>query len=106
MTRISGENRYELSVNIIKKLNLNVDKVYIAKGSSFKYAIPMSLLAAKNNRTMIYVKKDSISSSLKKLLKDNGTHTYHIAGSSSVLSDTLKNSLAKQVYLKKIKTTN
>ncbi|WP_342499777.1 SpoIID/LytB domain-containing protein [Bacillus sp. FSL M7-0791] len=101
VTRISGENRYELSVNIIKKLNLNVDKVYIAKGSSFKYAIPMSLLAAKNNRTMIYVKKDSISSSLKKLLKDNGTHTYHIAGSSSVLSDTLKNSLAKQVYLKK-----
>ncbi|MEE3678297.1 SpoIID/LytB domain-containing protein [Bacillus safensis] len=101
VTRISGENRYELSVNIIKKLNLNVDKVYIAKGSSFKYAIPMSLLAAKNNRSMIYVKKDSISSSLKKLLKENGTHTYHIAGSSSVLSDTLKNSLAKQVYLKK-----
>ena len=101
VTRISGENRYELSVNIIKKLNLNVDKVYIAKGSSFKYAIPMSLLAAKNNRSMIYVKKDSISSSLKKLLKANGAHTYHIAGSSSVLSDTLKNSLAKQVYLKK-----
>ena len=101
VTRISGENRYELSVNIIKKLKLNVDKVYLAKGSSSKYAIPMSLLAAKNNRTMIYVKKDSFSSSLKKLLKENGTHTYHIAGSSSVLSDTLKNALAKQVYLKK-----
>ncbi|MGE6630246.1 SpoIID/LytB domain-containing protein [Bacillus sp. NPDC077027] len=104
VTRISGATRYELSVNIIKKLNMKIDKIYVAKGSSFKYAIPISQLAAKENSAMVYVKKDSITASLKSLLKERGTHTYHIAGSASVLSDTLKNTLSKQVYLQKNKS--
>ncbi|MFJ5964397.1 SpoIID/LytB domain-containing protein [Bacillus sp. NPDC093026] len=101
VTRISGANRYELSVNIIKKLNINADKVYLAKASSFIYAMPLSQLAAKSNSTVVYVKPDSITASLKSLLKEKGTYAYHLAGSTSAIQDSLKKSLAKQVYLKK-----
>ncbi|WMT29561.1 SpoIID/LytB domain-containing protein [Bacillus aerius] len=101
VTRISGANRYELSVNIIKKLNINVDKVYLAKASSYIYAMPLSQLAAKSNSTVVYVKPDSVTASLKALLKEKGTYAYHLAGSTSAITDSLKNSLAKQVYLKK-----
>ena len=69
VTRISGANRYELSVNIIKKLNINADKVYLAKASSYIYAMPLSQLAAKSNSTVVYVKPDSVTASLKALLK-------------------------------------
>lgn len=101
VTRISGANRYELSVNIIKKLNINADKVYLAKASSYIYAMPLSQLAAKSNSTVVYVKPDSVTASLKALLKEKGTYAYHLAGSTSAITDSLKNSLAKQVYLKK-----
>ncbi|MDI4568518.1 SpoIID/LytB domain-containing protein [Bacillus altitudinis] len=101
VTRISGANRYELSVNIIKKLNINADKVYFAKASSYIYAMPLSQLAAKSNSTVVYVKPDSVTASLKALLKEKGTYAYHLAGSTSAITDSLKNSLAKQVYLKK-----
>ncbi|MCY7509901.1 SpoIID/LytB domain-containing protein [Bacillus safensis] len=101
VTRISGANRYELSVNIIKKLNINADKVYLAKASSYIYAMPLSQLAAKSNSTVVYVKPDSVTASLKALLKEKGTYAYHLAGSTSAIKDSLKNSLAKQVYLKK-----
>ncbi|MFS3915053.1 SpoIID/LytB domain-containing protein [Bacillus australimaris] len=101
VTRISGANRYELSVNIIKKLNINADKVYLAKASSYIYAMPLSQLAAKSNSTVVYVKPDSVTASLKALLKEKGTSAYHVAGSTSAIKDSLKNSLAKQVYLKK-----
>ncbi|KPN14767.1 amidase [Bacillus australimaris] len=101
VTRISGANRYELSVNIIKKLNINADKVYLAKASSYIYAMPLSQLAAKSNSTVVYVKPDSVTASLKALLKEKGTSAYHLAGSTSAIKDSLKNSLAKQVYLKK-----
>ncbi|KEP29283.1 SpoIID/LytB domain-containing protein [Bacillus safensis] len=101
VTRISGANRYELSVNIIKKLNINADKVYLAKASSYIYAMPLSQLAAKSNSTVVYVKPDSVTASLKALLKEKGTYAYHLSGSTSAIKDSLKNSLAKQVYLKK-----
>ncbi|EMI12759.1 SpoIID/LytB domain-containing protein [Bacillus altitudinis] len=101
VTRISGANRYELSVNIIKKLNINADKVYLARASSYIYAMPLSQLAAKSNSTVVYVKPDSVTASLKALLKEKGTYAYHLAGSTSAIKDSLKNSLAKQVYLKK-----
>ncbi|MGE7169225.1 SpoIID/LytB domain-containing protein [Bacillus altitudinis] len=101
VTRISGANRYELSVNIIKKLNINADKVYLAKASSYIYAMPLSQLAAKSNSTVVYVKPDSVTASLKALLKEKGTYAYHLAGSTSAITDSLKKSLAKQVYLKK-----
>lgn len=101
VTRISGANRYELSVNIIKKLNINADKVYLAKASSYIYAMPLSQLAAKSSSTVVYVKPDSVTASLKALLKEKGTYAYHLAGSTSAITDSLKNSLAKQVYLKK-----
>ncbi|MFF2413361.1 SpoIID/LytB domain-containing protein [Bacillus safensis] len=101
VTRISGANRYELSVNIIKKLNINADKVYLAKASSYIYAMPLSQLAAKSNSTVVYVKPDSVTASLKALLKEKGTYAYLLAGSTSAIKDSLKNSLAKQVYLKK-----
>ncbi|MCY7537953.1 SpoIID/LytB domain-containing protein [Bacillus pumilus] len=101
VTRISGANRYELSVNIMKKLNINADKVYLAKASSYIYAMPLSQLAAKSNSTVVYVKPDSVTASLKKLLKEKGTYAYRLAGSTSAIKDSLKNSLAKQVYLKK-----
>ncbi|BBP92663.1 hypothetical protein BsIDN1_62810 [Bacillus safensis] len=74
MTRISGANRYELSVNIIKKLNINADKVYLAKASSYIYAMPLSQLAAKSNSTVVYVKPDSVTASLKALLKEKKVH--------------------------------
>lgn len=90
VTRISGANRYELSVNIIKKLNINADKVYLAKASSYIYAMPLSQLAAKSNSTVVYVKPDSVTASLKALLKEKGTYAYHLAGSTSAIKDSLK----------------
>ncbi|MGN8044489.1 SpoIID/LytB domain-containing protein [Bacillus sp. 22190] len=101
VTRIGGATRYDVSVNIAKAMNMNADKLYIANGASFLDAVPLSVLAAKNNKAMVLVKKDSLPTPVKNLLKDKGTYSFQIAGGTSAITENLQKSLANEFYLKK-----
>ncbi|MCW4681703.1 SpoIID/LytB domain-containing protein [Bacillus pumilus] len=99
VTRIDGMTRYDVAANIVKKLNMGAKKIYLARGSSFSDAIPLSLIAAKNNSPMVLIKKDDITTPVKNILKEKGTYSFHIAGGTGAVTEKVQKKLANEFYL-------
>lgn len=99
VTRIDGMTRYDVAANIVKKLNMGAKKIYLARGSSFSDAIPLSLIAAKNNSPMVLIKKDDITTPVKNILKEKGTYSFHIAGGKGAVTEKVQKKLANEFYL-------
>lgn len=99
VTRIDGMTRYDVAANIVKKLYMGAKKIYLARGSSFSDAIPLSLIAAKNNSPMVLIKKDDITTPVKNILKEKGTYSFHIAGGKGAVTEKVQKKLANEFYL-------
>jgi subtilisin family serine protease len=86
-TRISGKDRYEVSSNIINKLNMQSPKVFIATGTSFADALTGSVLMAKENTSILLTRKDNLPDTVNNVIKTKNYNTYVILGGTGSVSD-------------------
>ncbi|MGD6803489.1 cell wall-binding repeat-containing protein [Rossellomorea aquimaris] len=88
--RISGSDRYETAVNIIKKLNMPADRVYVATGTSFADALTGSVLAAKNKAPLILVKQNEVPAVVNTFIKQKQITDFTILGGKGAVGDILR----------------
>lgn len=101
LERISGKNRYETSINILR--NLNTSKVYLANGKIFADALSVGPLAGKENAGIVLT--DGHSVDIEALKAKSITEITIIGGESSV-SRELENTLKKHFKLARIAGAN
>ncbi|WP_347548570.1 cell wall-binding repeat-containing protein [Pseudalkalibacillus hwajinpoensis] len=91
--RISGDNRYETSVNIVRKLGIQADYMTIATGENYADALTGSVYAALWKEPIVLVKKNSVPDPVLDLIDDEGTHTFTILGGYSAVSESVEDTL-------------
>jgi putative cell wall-binding protein len=87
ITRISGADRYETSLNVCKYFNLNGDTAIIASGEDFPDALSGTALAAKLNAPIILTNGNDISAQKRYLDTTSCKKIILIGGQSSVSAD-------------------
>jgi SpoIID/LytB domain protein len=85
--RIGGVDRYEVSANIIKQLNLDAQTVFLSNGLTFADALTGSVLAAKQNAPLLLTKPKEIPSTVLNTIINEKTSIVNILGGSASVSD-------------------
>lgn len=94
--RIGGKDRYEVSTNIIKDLNLSVNHAFIATGSTFADALTGSVLAAKNNAPLLLTGKDRLPTTVSMLFKEKKVLEFAILGGTGSVAESIQTTLENQ----------
>ncbi|WP_417898840.1 cell wall-binding repeat-containing protein [Bacillus haimaensis] len=92
--RIRGANRYVTSVEIIKQLNMPTEIVYNATGQNFADALTGSVLAAKNNSSILLI-DDQVRPEITNLIRSKQLDTFHVLGGRGAVSDKAVNNLLR-----------
>lgn len=101
VTRIGGSTLHDVSANIVKKFNMNAEKLYMARNTSFSDAISLSLMAALNNSAMVLIQKEDLTTPITNLIKEKGTHSFILSGGKSAISEKLEKKISDEFYMKK-----
>lgn len=88
-TRISGDNRYETNINVMKHFGLDATELYVATGLDFPDALTGSLLAAKNNSAVALVRR-GLSPQLKTFMTDYSVKNFVLFGGELVINKTVE----------------
>jgi minor extracellular protease Epr len=94
--RIGGKDRYEVSTNIIKELNLSTDQAYLATGLTFADALTGSVLAAKNNAPLLLTGKDRLPATVSAIVKERKILDFTILGGTGSVGDSIQTTLENQ----------
>ncbi|WP_226654856.1 cell wall-binding repeat-containing protein [Pseudalkalibacillus hwajinpoensis] len=92
-TRIQGNDRYETSIAVAKKLDLPTGFVFIATGEGFADALTGSVLAAKFGAPTILTKKNQLPDSTYQFFKEEQTTDYIILGGESAVGTGVENDI-------------
>ncbi|MGM0843737.1 MAG: cell wall-binding repeat-containing protein [Bacillota bacterium] len=92
-SRIGGLNRYDTSVQIVKRLGLNTEYAVLSTGNDFADALTGSVLAASWNEPILLTPPHKLDSSVKKLLVDNGTLGITILGGYSAVNESVEDEI-------------
>ncbi|MTK11782.1 MAG: cell wall-binding repeat-containing protein [Clostridiaceae bacterium] len=84
--RISGNDRYDTSVEIAKKVGAN-NGVIIAKGDDFADALSAAPIAASKEMPIILVPKDKVNDTLQNYLKNNNISKTYVIGDKDIIND-------------------
>lgn len=84
--RISGNDRYDTSVEIAKKVGAN-NGVIIAKGDDFTDALSAAPIAASKEMPIILVPKDKVNDTLQNYLKNNNISKTYVIGDKDIIND-------------------
>lgn len=79
-TRITGKNRYDLSVNIAKKFGLSTSNTYITNGFRFPDAVVGAALAAKQNKAILLTNGENLSKEPRAFIGDKNIKTFSVIG--------------------------
>ncbi|WP_377108899.1 Ig-like domain-containing protein [Rossellomorea sp. GCM10028870] len=93
--RISGANRFETSVNLVKQLGLKTDKVFVANGYGFADALTGSVLAAKKDAPLLLVNQNSIPKETYKFVQEGRIEHYMVLGGKGAVSGSVVDMLGK-----------
>ncbi|WP_453993390.1 cell wall-binding repeat-containing protein [Bacillus nitroreducens] len=85
--RVFGQSRYDTSATIIDTFNLTMDKAYLATGKEFADALAGSVLAAKNNSTILLVDTNKVPAAIENTIKNHTIKKLTIIGGTSAVSD-------------------
>jgi putative cell wall-binding protein len=86
-SRISGESRYDTAANIILQLGGAGQSAYVATGQNFADALTGAVLAAKQNKPLLLVRKDILPEDTANLVKQKGIQNFTILGGDGAVSD-------------------
>ena len=86
--RISGSDRYETGLNIVKHFKSSFkNDVILATGSDFPDALAGGVLAAKKQIPVLLVDKNYVSDGVKSYIRANGDINMYILGGTGVVPD-------------------
>ncbi|MFG6495366.1 cell wall-binding repeat-containing protein [Fictibacillus sp. UD] len=94
--RIGGKDRFEVSTNIIRELNLPTERAYLATGLTFADALTGSVLAAKNNAPLLLTGKDRLPASVSTIVKEKKIYDFTILGGTGSVADSIHTTLENQ----------
>jgi N-acetylmuramoyl-L-alanine amidase len=98
-TRIDGKDRYEVSANVVRILNLPASSAYVATGNTFADALTGSVVAAKENAPILLTEKDNLPSAISSLVLDKKIQNFVILGGVGSVSEKIINQLIGPVPL-------
>lgn len=92
-TRISGNDKYDTNMNLIKQFDKgDYNGLTLVSGSDYPNALAASVLAAKENAPIMYYDKAYIGIDASNFLKSKASHLY-IASDKSFISDAVVSSI-------------
>jgi N-acetylmuramoyl-L-alanine amidase len=96
-SRIGGQDRYEVSANIVTQLNLNTSKAFLATGMTFADALTGSVLAAKQGAPLLLMHPSTVPASIQNLVKTKNIQDFVILGGTASVPDKIFLILTGQV---------
>ncbi|WHX40249.1 SpoIID/LytB domain-containing protein [Mesobacillus sp. AQ2] len=98
-TRIGGADRFEVSANIVRELNLPADTAFISTGLSFADALTGSVLAAKQDAPLLLTRPERLPDSIKTIISEKKISSFTILGGPASVNESVVASLPNEVRL-------
>lgn len=93
--RVSGQTRYETAANVMETLNTQSEEVVISNGNSYSDALTGSVLAARENASLLLVESSKIPSATEAVFRNNPIHHFTVFGGEKAVSGSVVRSLLK-----------
>ncbi len=87
--RIGGKDRFAVSANIVRQLNMTSEKVFTATGLTFADALTGSVLAAKMDAPMLLTRPDRVPADVFQLVKEKNPDSLIALGGTGSVSDSV-----------------
>ncbi len=97
--RIGGKDRFEVSVNIVKQLEMSTEKAYMATGLTFADALTGSVLAAKNNAPILLTWPNRLPDTTRSLIQEKGISDFSIFGGTASVQEDILNKFASALTI-------
>lgn len=97
--RIGGADRFEVSANIVRELNLPAETAFISTGLSFADALTGSVLAAKQNAPSLLTRPDRLPAAIDTVIDEKKISSFTILGGTGSVSEAVVASLPNEVRL-------
>lgn len=85
--RVGGKDRFEVAANIVKTLKTPTEKIYIATGLTFADALTGSVVAAKENASLLLTLSDYTPEPTINIFKEFPIQNYSILGGTGSVSE-------------------
>ncbi|WP_339147882.1 MULTISPECIES: cell wall-binding repeat-containing protein [unclassified Sutcliffiella] len=101
-TRIGGNDRFQVATNVVKQLNLNAKKAYIANGHAYADALAGSVLAAKQNSVILLTQPTQVPSTTINVIKEKGIGTFVVLGGTTSVGTNVVRTLSAPMLGKRV----
>ncbi|BCB05768.1 hypothetical protein KH172YL63_39010 [Bacillus sp. KH172YL63] len=91
--RLFGDTRYETNLAINEAIPYHTNKAFIVSGENYPDALSVAGYSGALNYPILFVKKESISDSIKKYIHTNEVTKTYIVGGTAVISRKVENGL-------------
>ncbi|WP_027954931.1 cell wall-binding repeat-containing protein [Halobacillus kuroshimensis] len=95
-SRYSGQTRYETASSIAEQLGVKEGKTFVANGQNFADALSGSVLAAKEEASMLLVKPDQLPKSTKDTIGKLEINNFQVLGGTNAVSDEVAEGLEQK----------
>lgn len=93
VTRISGVNRYETSLEVAKYINSLSNEVFVATGENYPDALSIAAYAGNKQIPIILTNKNKLSDKISNYISTKGINKSYVIGGTGVISDNVLKSL-------------
>lgn len=101
-TRIGGSSRFEVAQNIAKKYYSSAKAAVISNGYTYADALAGSVLAAKQNRPMLFTDAGSLPTPTRKAIGNSDMSTFTVLGGTISVKSNVVSQLKNPIVGKKI----
>lgn len=97
--RINGKDRYETSAKVADLIykNSNIKTAVIASGENFADALAIAPFASEKGYPILLSRKNNLPDSILKVVEDNNTNKFYIAGGTASISKKLEGNLSNVI---------
>lgn len=99
VNRIKGKDRYETSAKVADLIykDSNVKTAVIASGENFADALAIAPFASEKGYPILLSRKDNLPDPISKVIEDNNTNKFYIAGGTGSISKNLEGNLSNVI---------
>ncbi|HAQ07523.1 MAG TPA: amidase [Bacillus bacterium] len=98
-SRIGGADRFEVSANIVRELNLPAETAFVSTGLSFADALTGSVLAAKQDAPLLLTRPERLPDSIKTIISEKNISSFTILGGPASVNESVVESLPNEMKL-------
>lgn len=111
--RIDGRDRFEVSVNVAKKMKtilteygMEMDQAFVASGLIFSDALSASSPAGQLSYPILQASQDRLPASVETFVQESGINHFYMVGGADTVSDNVKAKLAQYGSVERIEGAN